>query len=142
MEWIEALKNINYIAVLVAVLSTFAVGMSWYSTSVFGKRWMKELGIKEEDMNNKDGMMKAMTMSTVGSVLTAIVLAALMLNTGTNGWLSGALFGAIVATGFAVASMLTHDAFSLKSLVLTQINGAHDIVSFAVMGAIIGGFGF
>lgn len=142
MEWLETIKDINYLAVLFAVLSTFAVGMSWYSLKVFGKTWMKELGIKEKDMNNKEGVMKAMAYSTLGSILSAIVLAALMLATNTVGWVDGAIFGAVIGLGIAVASMLTHDAFSLKSFTLTKINGGHDVVSYAVMGAIIGGFGF
>ena len=56
MEWVDAFKDVNYWVVLVAVLSTFAVGMAWYSETMFGKIWMKELGLKKKDLEDKDGM--------------------------------------------------------------------------------------
>ena len=143
MEWIDAFKDINYIGVVAAVLSTFAVGMTWYSESVmFGKTWMKLEGLKKKDVENKDNMMRAMLHSTIASFFSAIVLAALMLATGTDGAVDGAVFGAIVGFGVAMSAMVTHDAFSLKPSKLTKINGMHDVVSFAVMGLLIGAIGF
>ena len=65
-----------------------------------------------------------------------------MFSTGTDGWADGALFGAVVGLGFAMAAMVTHDSFEQRSLTLTRINGLHDIVSIAVMGAVIGAVGF
>lgn len=37
--------EINFLALLVAALSTFAVGSIWYHPRVFGTRWMKETGL-------------------------------------------------------------------------------------------------
>ena len=142
MEWIEAFENINYLGVLAAVISTFAVGMFWYSESVFGKTWMKLEGLKKKDVEDKDKMMSAMIRSTVASVFSAIVLAALMLATGTDGAIAGTLFGAIVGFAVAMAAMVTHDAFAQKDMKLTKINGLHDVASFAVMGLLIGAIGF
>lgn len=139
MEWLESFKDINYLGVLAAIASTFAVGMIWYAESVFGKKWMKLEGLKKKDLEDSKGMMRAMMHSTVASFFSAIVLAALMFSTSTEGVVDGAIFGAVVGFGVAMAAMVTHDAFSKKPTMLTKINGLHDVVSFAVMGAILGG---
>ena len=44
--------ELNYVAILVASLSTFLIGGLWYSPAVFGKSWMKENGFTEEGMKN------------------------------------------------------------------------------------------
>lgn len=142
MDWLETFKDINALGVLAAVVSTFAVGMTWYAESVFGKRWMKLEGLSKEDVEDKEGMMQAMLHSTIASVFSALVLAALMLATGTDGAVEGAIFGAIVGFGIAMSSLVTHDVFSKKPTQLTRINGLHDVVSFAVMGLFIGAVGF
>ena len=142
MDWLEVVGDINYWGVVLAVLSTFAVGMVWYAEGVFGKRWMKLSGLTKKDMENRDKVMKAMVSSLVGSVFTAVVLASLMFATVTDGWVDGAVFGAVVGVAFMMASQLTHDGFAQKDMMLTKINSLHDIVSTAVMGAIIGGVGF
>ena len=142
MDWIEIFQEINYLAVLVAVASTFAVGMFWYSPGVFGRAWMKELGMKEKDMKNKEGMGRAMVHSGIASFFASSVVAALMFATVTDGAVDGAIFGAVIGFGIAMSSMVTHDVFSKVSDTLTRINGLHDIVKFAVIGAVIGGFGF
>lgn len=142
MEWIDAFKDINYVGVFVAVASTFAVGMFWYAETVFGKTWMKLEGLKKKDVEKKENMMQAMLHSTVASFFSAVVLAALMLATGTDGAVDGAIFGAVLGFGVAMSAMVTHHAFSLKPMMLTRINGLHDVVSFTVMGLLIGAVGF
>jgi len=142
MEWGDTLGDINYIAVVLATISTFIVGSIWYSMGVFGKTWAKELGLTQKQLNDKDAAMRAMMHSAVASFITAVVLAALMYATGTDELAEGALFGAVVGFGIAMTSAVTHDVFSRVSATLTRIHGLHDIVKFAVMGAIIGGIGF
>ena len=42
--------EINFLALLVAALSTLVVGFIWYNPKVFGTIWMKESGMTEEKM--------------------------------------------------------------------------------------------
>ncbi len=142
MDWLEVIGDINYWGVILAIISTFVVGMIWYAESVFGKKWMKLAGLSKTEVENKDKMMKAMFHSTVASFFSAVVLASLMFATNTVGWVDGAVFGAVVGFGIAMSAMVTHDAFEQRHMWLTKVNGLHDGVSFAVMGAIIGGVGF
>ncbi|MEM6997790.1 MAG: DUF1761 domain-containing protein [Patescibacteria group bacterium] len=137
MDWSMALSDLNYWAVAVATLASFPIGMAWYSMAMFGKTWMKEAGLSKKDVENKDEMMKAMVHSAVAAFISTVTLGALILATGTNEAIDGALFGALVGFGIAMTTQARHDAFSQKSITLTRINGAFDIVTLAVVGAIL-----
>jgi len=39
------IPSINYIAVILATLSSMAVGAIWYTPRVFGKLWMRLTGV-------------------------------------------------------------------------------------------------
>ncbi|MFT4532332.1 MAG: sterol desaturase/sphingolipid hydroxylase (fatty acid hydroxylase superfamily) [Candidatus Saccharimonadales bacterium] len=141
MDWVETLKDVNYVAVLAAVAASFAVGMVWYSELAFGKTWMKLTGLKKKDVENKDKMMKGMMHTAISSLIKGAVLAALIMVVGIDGWAEGAVFGAVIGFGLVMTSAAMHDAFSHKPMLLTKINGLHDIVSFAAMAAVIAGIG-
>lgn len=49
--------NINFIALLLAALSTLVVGFIWYNPKVFGTIWMKESGMTEEKMKGSNMIM-------------------------------------------------------------------------------------
>ncbi|HQU56998.1 MAG TPA: DUF1761 domain-containing protein, partial [Chitinophagaceae bacterium] len=40
--------TINWLAVLVAGISSFVIGGIWYSPALFGNAWMKENNLSEE----------------------------------------------------------------------------------------------
>lgn len=44
------LSEINYLAVLVATLSTMVLGFLWYSPVLFGNAWVKLRNMKMEEM--------------------------------------------------------------------------------------------
>jgi len=65
--------NVNFLALLLAALSALVVGFIWYNPKVFGNIWMKEIGMKEEDM--KGGNMFKMLASTfIYAFLVSFVL--------------------------------------------------------------------
>ena len=43
----------NWIAILLAAMSTLVVGFIWYNPKVFGNIWMKETGITMESEKNQ-----------------------------------------------------------------------------------------
>jgi hypothetical protein len=43
-------STINYLAVLVAALSTFVLGGLWYSPMLFGKAWMQLNNFTDADL--------------------------------------------------------------------------------------------
>ena len=46
--------NINFLALLLAAISTLAVGFIWYHPKVFGTIWMKESGVTEQTMKGSN----------------------------------------------------------------------------------------
>ncbi|TBX69606.1 DUF1761 domain-containing protein [Flavobacterium silvisoli] len=65
--------NVNFLALLLASLSTLVVGFIWYNPKVFGTIWMKETGLTPED--GKDfNMIKIFGLSIVYAFLISFVL--------------------------------------------------------------------
>ena len=67
------IPEINYIAVILATLSSMVVGSIWYAEKVFGARWMKLSGMTRED--TQTGFVKALVITLIVSFITALVLA-------------------------------------------------------------------
>ena len=51
--------NINFLALLLAALSTLVVGFIWYNPKVFGNIWMKEAGLTEIKFGEKSAFWHA-----------------------------------------------------------------------------------
>ncbi len=132
------ISTINWLAVLVAGLSAFVVGGIWYSPGLFGKAWMKDSGLSEEDikLGNKG---KIFGFTALFSLVMAANLAMFLVDTpqmktdvswgATAGFLAGI---------WAFCAIAIHSLFELKSWRYIFINGGYSVVALVLMGAIIG----
>jgi uncharacterized membrane protein YeaQ/YmgE (transglycosylase-associated protein family) len=127
---------VNYIAVLVASVVSFFVGFLWYSPALFGKVWLKLMGIKNEP--SKEGMYKKMVIGFVGTLVTAYVLANLATMLGYVSAMSGATLGALVWVGFVGTVTLNGVLWENKPWSLWVLNNGHSLVGLLLMGAILG----
>ena len=126
--------ELNYLAILLAALSTFILGGLWYSPAVFGKAWMKENGFTEEDMK-KGNMIKIFGLAFVLALISAINLAMFM---GPEKEVSmGAAYGFAAGFGWVATFVGTHYLFERKSFKLFLINAGYSVVALTVMGVII-----
>lgn len=66
--------EINFVAILVAVVANFFLGFLWY-TPLFGKLWAKELGMKMDEKPGAGVMIRGMAIMVVGNFLMAWVFA-------------------------------------------------------------------
>lgn len=138
--------TINYTAVVLAGLSSMAVGMFWYARPVFGNTWMKLTGLTEAKIKEgNSGSPVTYVYVLIASLITAYVLAHvtfLSQNFFHNGYMMAAVGTAFwVWLGFTAARMLTHDLFENRRKKLTLINISHEFVTIMVMGVIIGVLG-
>lgn len=140
MNWIAEFRRISYLEVLVAAISSFALGLGWYHWDVFGKSWAGLLGLTKAEADNTEGLGMTFVAAVVGSFLAATFLSILMSATATDGLLKGALFGALTGVALRLTSLLYHNGFSRQPVELTMINGSYDIVQLAIIGAIVGFF--
>ncbi len=136
--------EINWLAVVLATVSSMVVGFVWYAKPVFGRRWMKLSGMTEED--TQKGAALPLIITFIVSFLTAAVLAgsaALAQHFYEGNFLLNAVLTAVILwIGFTAARMITHDLFDRRPSSLTVLNLAHELVTVVVMGLIIGAFGF
>jgi len=123
---------INWIAVLLAAVSTFVIGGLWYSL-LFAKPWQKAAGVTDEQL--KSGAPRIF----IGSFLLALVMAAsLAAFIGKGGIAFGTFAGLAAGLTFVAAAFGINYLFERKSLRLFAINASYNIVAFTVMGVIIG----
>jgi hypothetical protein len=134
---------VNWLAVVLATVSSMIVGAVWYARPVFGRRWMRLVGLKEEDTSR--GAAVALIITFAVSFLTALVLA----GTATivqeyyagNFLLDTVVTAVVLWIGFTAARLITHDLFERRPSSLTILNLAHELVTIVVMALIIGAFG-
>lgn len=136
--------EINWLAVLLAAVSSMVVGAVWYAKPVFGKRWMRLSGITDSDVQGT--AVVPLIITFIVSFFTAAVLAgsaaiAQHFYEG-NFFVNVVLTAVILWIGFTASRMLTHDLFDRRPSSLTVLNLAHELVTVVVMGLIIGAFGF
>jgi hypothetical protein len=81
--------EINFIALLLASLSTLVVGFIWYHPNVFGTIWMKESGMTEDKMKGSN-MILIFAMSILYAFLISFVLQMLVIHQfGAMGMIGG-----------------------------------------------------
>ena len=132
------LENINLIAVLVAAVSTFVVGGIWYGP-LFSKQWQVAVGLSDEQVAAAN-MGKTFFGAFIAQIMVAITLSVLL--RGVDGVLNGAILGAMIALGIAVAHLLTNYLFEQRTRSLLLINAGYMVLSTALSGAIIAGWPF
>jgi hypothetical protein len=126
---------VNHFAVVTAAVSTFVIGGLWYSPLLFQKQWMAANGLREEDLQ-KGGTAAIFVFSFVFALVMAVNLAMFLDAPDTTiawGATAGLLAAVWVALGIATVAL-----FERRSWSYILINAGYWIVSFVVMGTIIG----
>lgn len=124
--------NISWLAVLLAALAGFLVGGLWYSV-LFAKVWQRAAGVSDEQLTR--GTVRVFAGSFLLSAVASVVLAAFI---GAADIGFGALAGLAVGAGWVAAAVGISYLFERRSLMLFAINAGYNVVTFTVMGAIIG----
>ena len=124
---------VNWLAVLVSAVLTFVLGGLWYGP-LFGKVWMRASGMTEERARQGNPA-KIFTLSFLLQLAAATSLAMFIGTEGTSfGVFAGAMTGVFfVATAFGVVYL-----FEQRPLAHWAVNSGYHIVSFTMMGAILG----
>lgn len=132
--------EINYWAVLLAMLSSMVVGSIWYTPKVFGTRWARLANV---DMT---GSARSAVWPIVTTVLVSFITAWVLAGASAIAWhfYDGSFFWGTIVTavllwaGFTAARFITHDAFEGRPTALTTLNIGHELVTLVIMAVIIG----
>jgi hypothetical protein len=127
--------SLNAWAVLAAALAAYAVGAIWYAPAVLGDAWLRAVGKRQEQLGSP---LPAMAIQFLLTLVTATVLALLVVRFGAITWIEGAAIGfvagaGLVATGLASDYLLCGWGFRLYA-----IQVAYKLAALATMGAILG----
>jgi methionine-rich copper-binding protein CopC len=127
--------NINWIAVIVAIVASMVLAKVWFHQKVFGGAWRKLTGISPAD-SKKVGK-KPITITLFANILTVVVLAVMIGNSslGTALWI-----GFVAWAAFSATTLVTHNAFEQKPAKLTAINNGYQLVLFLIVTFILGIF--
>lgn len=154
----------NYLAILVAALSSFVVGFIWYNPKVFGNTWMREIGMTEESAK-KGNMAKIFGLTFVFAIMLAFFMPTLVIhqvgavqlaggNANDEAFLAymqvhgeafrtfrhGALHGCMASLFIALPIIGTNALFEQKSFKYVAITAGYWVVVMTIMGAIICGW--
>ncbi|MDP9903322.1 MULTISPECIES: DUF1761 domain-containing protein [Arthrobacter] len=138
MDWLSSLQHLNWLAILLAFVSSMVIGFVWYMPAVLGRRWMQAIGKTEEDLKKIDGGAGIWIPLMVAAALTSILLAVLIGKLGVQGSLHAGFFALVIAVVFRVGGHVIHNGFAGRPSAVTLIDSGHDIVAMTAAGAIIG----
>jgi len=130
-------SNINLVAVLVAAIASMVIGMLWYGP-IFGKHWTAFMGIKKQDMAKmKKGAGKKVSLGFISTLVMSYVLAHFIAFTQAATITEGAVIGFWLWLGFVATVTAGSVIWERRSKDLYFLNNAYQLVSLAVMGAIL-----
>lgn len=129
---------IDPVMILLAAVANMVLGMLWYSPAMFGKQWMRLVGMKKQQAKHQDiGFVYSLTFGA--ALLMAFVLAVFIENiTGATAY-TGAIVGFWAALGFVATTSLPEFLFHphSKPKELYFINTGYHFVSLIIMGVIL-----
>jgi hypothetical protein len=139
-------ENINYIMAVSAIVA-MGLGFIWYSPFLFGKRFMKETGMDQANMEEwkKNGgqqkMAKTYAITFVLALLSAFVLSALLNSLFISSIWQLVVVAFFVWLAFNMPVSANHVMFGKDTIALFAINTGYQLVSTVLMALIIGIFG-
>lgn len=135
MDLGSAFAQLHWLAVITATVLAFVIGGLWYSPVLFGKGWMAENNLTPELVGKRNQGI-VFGASFVLLLFAAVVLAMFLGNKATA--VTGLAAGLLVGVGWIATSLGVLYLFEARSLRLFAINAGYLIVTFAVMGTILG----
>lgn len=132
-------SGLNIWELIAAALSNFVLGFLWYGKPLFGNTWQKLAGLSEEDIQGGN-MALIFGLSFVLNFIIATFLSifteiAMMLGSSA---LLGGLFASFICLGFVATTFGINYLYHRKPMKLYLINVGYFVVSFFIMGLIIG----
>jgi len=135
------MHSLNWLAILVAGISTMVVGFLWYSPLLFAKAWMREMGYDPNDKARMEEMKKsagpAYGGSFLASLLSAFTLALILHGLRAEDLHTGLMLGFHVWLGFVATVQFTGALFAKQSMKLFAINTGYQLACYLVMAVIL-----
>lgn len=136
MDTVNVVGQINFLAVLVAALSSFIIGWLWYGP-LFGRKWLGYMGYTEEDL--KKGSMPMPAIMGVNYAATVLAAFAIAMFLGPESDASFGMFAGLMIAVFWIGTSRLNDVlYEDKPWGLFFINVGYYVVVYVLMGGILG----
>jgi hypothetical protein len=145
------LLSINWLAVFVASLSSFAIGAIWFGPKTFYPVWMRAMGrtVPTEQVGMSAGSAILMFGGTYVGALVQVATLSVIVSLArsvdpTIGALGAAAIGALLGFGIGAAASFSHRQFAqqnhkqVHAVWVWLIEVGQDIICLTIAGAIIG----
>lgn len=130
--------DVNWFAVVIAAVVAMAIGAAWYSKSLFGKSWAKEMGISDSRLKNmQKNMGRTYGVAFVGWLIMAFVLANAMTAFAAVTIASAVVLAFWLWLGFMLPLMVGTILWEGKSQRLLSINASYNLVALVAMAIVI-----
>jgi hypothetical protein len=133
------LSTLNYGAIIVAGLVSFAIGAVWYSPLFFSKIWQKEVGLSNKELE-KGNMFTVFGGSGLLMIFMSFALAVTIKEYDLNNdltWQIGALKGLFFGVFFVLTSLGINMLYQRKSIRLFLIDGGYQVLFLTINGIIL-----
>lgn len=125
--------ELNFLAILLAAVAKFMVGGLWFSKALFGEVWLKEVGLKEEELGSpKNAMMIGFGTCLIVVFSMAVIFQIMALDLRTT-----LAVTVIMALGVTSAQQGLSYAFEGRSLQLFLIYATQTVAEFIVIALIL-----
>lgn len=132
---LDLLAELNWLAIVVATLAWFAFSAIWYSIPPLSQAWA---GAAKVDTSAEGPPLAMLFIPTlIGYFVTTVVIALLVVATGTDALADGILLGVQLGIGFGMVGALVTQVYERKGGLYFLINGINAMVAFAIVGAIL-----
>jgi hypothetical protein len=125
----------NHVAVVVAVLAAFAIGLALYSIPPISEVFMRGWGLDPETLEPRPG---PFVVSIVGTFLGAYAISWLIGRLGIASGAGGAGLGLFLAFALMSPVIVTHEMFGGVGSGAIAVDVANTILSGTLMGWILG----
>lgn len=132
------LADVNYLAVIAAIAVNMIVGAVWYSPLLFARPWMVANGFTEEQIKAQGSATRGYIVSVIASVVIAFAIALSAQAAGAGAAIDGLLLGLAAGVGFVATTSAANYIFESRPLKLYLINAGYPVVSFTLIGLLIG----
>ena len=137
MAWFD-LGDVSWLGVAVATLAAFTFSFVWYHPRALGTVWARAVGADFADLRARVATRGAVAVVVLAATATVMcVLQAELLVVSIGG---GLLFGAVLGALLRLAWGLMHGENESRPIALTVIDGVHDVLALALIGAVLGAF--
>lgn len=134
----ELSVSVSWLAVFLAVVAAMAIGSIWYGP-LFGKKWMKLVGLKRGDASPVGPMLIMLALAFVQVYVIAHFVTYTAYFYPTYSDLSvGLLTGLWGLVGFVVPVLVSNAVFGKGSMELLKINLGNQLITLLAIGAILG----